>query len=41
MVANPNSTMLLGNLPLFKIEEHFAKKNMGYLIHHHFFSGGH
>jgi hypothetical protein len=41
MVATPNSTMLLENIPLFWNLKNTLQENMGYLIHHLFFSGRH
>jgi hypothetical protein len=34
MVANPNSTMLLENIPLFWNLKNTLQENIGYLIHH-------
>jgi hypothetical protein len=38
MVANPNSTMLLENIPFFWNLKNTLQENMGYLIH--FFQAG-
>jgi hypothetical protein len=41
MVANPNSTILLENIPLFLNLKNTLQENMGYLIHHlSFFQAG-